>query len=211
MEGTPRCTGPQVPELPGLPAGCHPPPTDYVQIRGNSTPAALRSDARAPATWSLRSNPGGSKRYPCLYKAGKRLVVQAPEVLPGPMAMSCQPPSNTHSGLCSHPSRQTGKEAKREGGEGPEIELKGPSPQTLKRNRGKGWQARPKITPHCQDLPQARSFSCFVGTAVSKPGPQGPGPSQRQGQEQAELGQGPSPPPAARCCLQGTPAVAARQ
>lgn len=111
----------------------------------------------------------------------------------------------THSGSLSLPLRADREGSKQGGRGGPRNRIKGPFlpplPQTPKRNRSWGWQARPKITStRCQDLPLC-SFSCFVGTAVSRPRPQGPGPSPGKGP--AELGQGLSPPPSALCASKG--------
>lgn len=61
-----------------------------------------------------------------------------------------------------------------------------PPPQIPKRNKSWGWQARPKITPAARTSPGLGCFSCFVGTAVSRPRPQGPGPGP--GRRPAELG-----------------------
>lgn len=71
-EGTPRDTGPQVPEPPRFPVGRHPTSHSPRADSGGQRWLTPRSDTRAPAppaTWSLKSNPGGgggNKRYPVL-------------------------------------------------------------------------------------------------------------------------------------------------
>lgn len=63
--------------------------------------------------------------------------------------MCWQPPSESQSGLFSHPFGETGKEAKKEEGEGPEIALKGPSPPDSQEKQELGVAGQAQNNARC--------------------------------------------------------------
>lgn len=135
-EGTPRYTGPQVPELPGIPAGPH------------STSYRLRADSGGPqGGWPRGLTPGLLLSHPLgaggqIPKGGPVIIAPASRKLgkslwgephPAPHCFLSLPGL---SRVLSVPTpRGRGKKASREEGEGPEIEPRVPPPPAPKRNR----------------------------------------------------------------------------